>query len=136
MTERKPPGVTWETWIDRLIREARERGEFDNLPGTGKPIADIDRPRDEMWWVRQLLQREEVGYTPPALALRKAAEDAMAEVARQHDEGAVRRIVEELNERIRKLNRTPITGPPSDLMPFDVDQVVATWRRARTGSDA
>ena len=38
MTERKPFGVSWETWIDRQIREGMERGEFDGLPGHGKPI--------------------------------------------------------------------------------------------------
>ena len=31
MTERKPPGVTFETWTDKLVRLAIERGEFDNL---------------------------------------------------------------------------------------------------------
>ncbi|MEV0587999.1 DUF1992 domain-containing protein [Nonomuraea sp. NPDC050310] len=30
--------MPFKTWIDRQIREATERGEFDNLPGTGKPI--------------------------------------------------------------------------------------------------
>ena len=38
MTERKPPGTSWETWIDAQIRVAREQGAFDNLPGAGKPI--------------------------------------------------------------------------------------------------
>ena len=33
MTERKPPGVSWETWIDRQIREGMERGDFDGLAG-------------------------------------------------------------------------------------------------------
>ena len=28
----------WEKWIDQQIREAQERGEFDNLPGKGKPL--------------------------------------------------------------------------------------------------
>ncbi len=44
MTERKPPGVSFETWIDKQIREAADRGEFDNLPGAGKPIPDLDKP--------------------------------------------------------------------------------------------
>ena len=38
MTDRKPPGVGFQTWVERQIREAMERGEFDNLPGKGKPI--------------------------------------------------------------------------------------------------
>ena len=65
MTERKPFGVTWETWIDRQVREGMERGEFDGLPGHGQPIADVDRPRDELWWVKQKLAREGVLVPPP-----------------------------------------------------------------------
>ena len=67
MTERKPFGVSWETWIDRQIREGMERGEFDGLPGHGKPIQDVDRPHDELWWVRDKLRREGVSYLPPTL---------------------------------------------------------------------
>ncbi|MCC7439043.1 MAG: DUF1992 domain-containing protein [Armatimonadetes bacterium] len=28
--------------IDKMIREAMERGEFDNLPGKGKPLTHLD----------------------------------------------------------------------------------------------
>ena len=70
MTPRKPPGIGWESWVERQIREAQERGEFDDLPGHGKPLDDVDRSRDEMWWVRKKLRREKVSYSPPALSLR------------------------------------------------------------------
>jgi len=42
MTERKPPGVSWESWFDEQIRRAREDGAFDNLPGAGKPLPDLE----------------------------------------------------------------------------------------------
>ncbi len=29
---------SWESWVEEAIEEARERGEFDNLPGQGKPL--------------------------------------------------------------------------------------------------
>jgi hypothetical protein len=29
MTERKPPGASWETWIEAQIRVAMEDGAFD-----------------------------------------------------------------------------------------------------------
>ena len=35
------------------IREAQERGEFDNLPGAGKPLTDLGDTDDPMWWVRR-----------------------------------------------------------------------------------
>lgn len=46
MTDRKPSGASFESWIDRQIREARERGDFDNLPGAGKRIPGLDQPYD------------------------------------------------------------------------------------------
>ena len=49
MTERKPPGIGFQTWVERQIREAMERGEFDDLSGAGKPIADLDKAHDELW---------------------------------------------------------------------------------------
>ena len=42
MTQRKPKGVTWESFVERQIREAQGAGEFDHLPGFGQPLADID----------------------------------------------------------------------------------------------
>ncbi|MEV4218944.1 DUF1992 domain-containing protein [Nonomuraea sp. NPDC049725] len=52
MTERKPGGMQFESWVDRQIREAQERGEFDDLPGAGKPLPGADKPYDEHWWIK------------------------------------------------------------------------------------
>ena len=135
MTERKPPGVSWETWIDRQIREGMERGDFDGLPGHGKPIADIDRGRDEMWWVRDKLRREAVSFLPPTLQLRKDVDDAKVAIRDAATEAEVRRLVEEINGKIRHVNRTMVSGPPTTLSPFDPDEVVATWRAARARNE-
>ena len=132
MTERKPANASFESWVDAQIREARERGEFDNLAGAGKPLASIDGHDDEMWWVKQWLKREELSFTPPALALRKNVEDMLESIGRLRTERAVRDVVGELNERIRHMNRIPpIEGPPSNLMPLDVEAVVARWGHQR-----
>ncbi len=130
MTQRKPPGVTFETWIDMQIREAMDRGEFDNLPGAGKPIPDLDRPYDELWWVKQKLRREKLSFLPPTLALRKEAEDAAASVAHARSEAQVRTIIGDINDKIREATRKPLSGPPLNLMPFDVERVVTDWRAA------
>ena len=134
MTERKPFGVSWETWIDRQIREGMERGEFDGLPGHGKPIRDVDRPHDELWWVRDKLRREGVSYLPPTLALRKDVEDAGRRSPRPTTEAEVRQIVEEINERIRSVNRLATAGPPSNLMPLDLERTLEEWRAGRRSS--
>jgi Domain of unknown function (DUF1992) len=82
MTDRKPPGVGFGTWVEHKIREAAERGAFDNLPGAGKPIPDLDKPHDELWWIKRKLRDEGLAWLPPTIALRKEAEAALATAAR------------------------------------------------------
>ncbi|MFI6787723.1 DUF1992 domain-containing protein [Nonomuraea sp. NPDC050383] len=132
MSDRKPYGVNFESWIDRQIREAEERGEFDDLPGKGKPLPDLDKPHDDMWWIKQKLRSEGLSMPlPPTLALRKDAEEALAEARAARSEREARQIVEEINARIREAIRTGLSGPPLNLLPFDVERVVAEWRASR-----
>ncbi|MER5930882.1 DUF1992 domain-containing protein [Streptomyces sp. NPDC002054] len=131
MTERKPPGVSFESFVDKQIREATERGDFANLPGFGKPLADDTAPYDELWWVKGKLHREGVSVLPPALVLRKEAEDAAEAVAQARTEARVRDILAEINEKIAAALRRPPPGPPLNLKPFDVDAMVAEWRASR-----
>jgi hypothetical protein len=135
MTERKPPGIGFQTWVERQIREAMERGEFDNLPGAGKPIPDLDKPHDELWWVKQKLRREHLSYLPPTLALRKEAEDALAAALQARSERQVRRILAAINRKIAEGNRTAASGPPLNLTPYDVDRVVGDWRQRQQPPD-
>jgi Domain of unknown function (DUF1992) len=128
MTERKPPGVGFQSWVERQLQEAMERGVFDNLPGAGKPIADLDKPHDELWWIKDKLRRENLSYLPATLALRKEAEDALAAALRARSEAQVRRILAAINRKILDGNRKAASGPPLNLMPFDVERVVAGWR--------
>jgi hypothetical protein len=131
MTSRKPPGVGWESFVDQQIREAQERGEFDDLPGHGKPLPDVDRPRDELWWVRKKLQRENVSYSPPALSLRREVDEARERIAAATTEAHVRDLVAAINERIRYVNSHTITGPPTTIAVLDVENVVERWKAQR-----
>ncbi|MFD3757535.1 DUF1992 domain-containing protein [Streptomyces sp. NPDC058622] len=128
MTERKPPGVDFETFVDRQIREAAARGDFEGLPGYGKPLASLDAPYDELWWVKGKLHREGFAVLPPALALRKEAEDALVKALAARSERQVRAILTEVNEKIRAALRRPPPGPPLNLTEFDVEAVLRTWR--------
>jgi hypothetical protein len=122
----------YESWIDKQIREAQERGEFDDLPGTGKPIPNRNELYDENWWLKQWIEREQItGMVPTSLKIRKEAEELMETLAKVSDESAVRRIVAGLNERIDRARRSQVDGPPVFLEPFDVDEVVAQWRATR-----
>lgn len=131
MTQRKPPGVGWESWIDRQIREATGRGEFEDLPGTGKPIPDLDKPFDEMGWVRRKLKSEGLTYQTPSVALRNDAHEALEAASRAGSEAEVRELIEGINGRIREANRTGIPGPSLMLRPLDVERVVREWREQR-----
>ena len=137
MTERKPAGVSFESWIERQLREARERGSFDGLPGAGKPL-----PRtasDELAWLREKARREDLPVTallPPSLAVAKEVEDLPQRLARERSEPRVRKVVEDLNARIDAARRGPQVGPPVRTALLDVDAVVAVWREASAARTA
>lgn len=131
MTERKPAGVSFESWVDKQIREAEQRGDFSRLPGFGKPLPGLERPYDENWWIRAKLEREGVSVLPPSLALRKEAEDARDEALGARSEAEARRVLTEMNERIREALRRPPEGPPLTIGPLDVEAVVREWHAAR-----
>ena len=131
MTEQKPPGMSWETWIDQQIREAREAGLFDNLPGAGKPLASLAEGYDPLWWVKQLVQREKISVLPPSLELLRKVESEMAAIWQLADEAKVRSRILALNREIGKVNARSTEGPPTRLGPLDVEAIVADWRARR-----
>ena len=134
MTERKPSGMSWETWIEAQIRVAREQGAFDNLPGAGKPLPNLGEEYDPDWWVKQFVQREQVPILPPSLELLRKVEAELAAIEKLDDEAAVRLRVAALNVEIAKVNATVMEGPPTRLSTLDVDKVVARWRRTRSAN--
>jgi hypothetical protein len=135
MSERKPDGVSWESWIDQQIREATERGEFDDLPGRGKPVPGLDGPHDELWWVKDKLRRERISFLPPALAVKKEVEDALDRVEDAASESEVRQIVADLNARIVEVNSRTVQGPSTSVAPLDVEMVLRRWRARRSDQD-
>ena len=134
MTQRKPPGTSWETWIDTQIRVATEAGAFDNLPGAGKPLPNLGQEHDPLWWVKQLVKREQISMLPPSLELLRKVETELAAIEKLDDEATVRSRVAALNVEIAKVNATVVEGPPTRLGTLDVDQVLARWRRARSAN--
>ncbi|MGW5515127.1 DnaJ family domain-containing protein [Nocardia africana] len=133
MTERKPAGMGFESWIDKQIREATERGEFDNLAGTGKPLPGMGEPYDENWWLNNYLRREGVGgeaLLPTSLVLRRDLERLPERVAEMDSEAEVRAYVSDLNARVVEWIRLP-HGPHVRLAPARADEVVARWRADR-----
>ncbi|HEY7042668.1 MAG TPA: DUF1992 domain-containing protein [Nocardioidaceae bacterium] len=122
----------FESWIDRQIREAEERGEFDNLPGAGKPLKDLDKPQDADWWVKRLIARENLPpVLPTALALRKEVEDLQETLRPLWRESDVRHVVDDLNQRIIDARRRPSAGPAVFVKTVAVDEAVERWRADR-----
>lgn len=132
MTERKPRHVTFESWVERQVREARERGAFDDLPGTGRPLPRTED--DPLAWVRDKARREDLPVSamlPPSLAVAREVEDLPALLARERSEARVRAIVEDLDARIDAARRGPQIGPPVRTARLDVEAVVEAWRASR-----
>jgi hypothetical protein len=128
MTERKPPEISFTSWIDRQISEAQERGAFDNLPGAGKPLPK--RATDTDAWIRDKLDREGVPaeeMLPVPLRLRKEAERVSGTLSEYRSEHDVREVVRDLNRRILEWRRIPV-GPPVVLRLVDEEAMVTRWR--------
>jgi hypothetical protein len=125
-------GERYESWVDKQIRMAEERGEFDNLPGTGKPLPGSGEHYDEEWWLKSLIERERLtGLAPATLALRKEVEELDSLLASKKSEASVRAYVADLNARIIKANRGLLDGPPVVLQLVDADAAVESWKDRR-----
>ena len=133
MTTRKPPGLPWEDYLTRQIREAEAEGAFANLPGAGKPIEGLDGPYDEMWWLKAFLKREGLDLLPEALALKREAEKLMDGLPRMSGEVEVRAAAEALNTRIRRHHATTLEGGPVAPGEIDVEAALDRWRLLRKG---
>jgi len=113
----------WESLAERRIREAGERGEFDNLPGAGQPLPGLDGSYDPDWWVKEWLRRNSLVDT--AAELRRTIR---AELPRLQASPASRQTAERvaiLNARIEALNRKLPAGSRIDrIAPGDLARTV------------
>ncbi|KRB48372.1 MULTISPECIES: DUF1992 domain-containing protein [unclassified Terrabacter] len=125
----------WESAVDKQIREAQERGDFDNLPGAGKPL-DLSDSGDPDWWVKRFAAREQLdlaGALPGALGLRKEAAGYPESLVDVRTEAQVREIIEGYNKRVLADRLRPAVGnlPPLIAKTLDVDEMVQRWRPLR-----
>ncbi|GAB3764501.1 DnaJ family domain-containing protein [Microlunatus parietis] len=121
-----------ESWIDAQIRKAEERGDFDDLPGSGKPIPGLGRRQDPNWWLKGYLKREKLDMPlPETLALRKEIEQIADTVAEERSEKVVREIVTDLNTRIVDARRRRTDGLKITIATLEVDPIVEAWRARR-----
>jgi hypothetical protein len=109
------------------------RGDFDNLPGAGKPIEGLGSQHDPDWWVKKLIEREQItGVLPPALGLRKEDAELDATLDREASATVVRDLLEDFNRRVVEARRQLQGGPPVITRTRDVEAEVEAWRARRT----
>ena len=116
-----------EPWIERVIREAQEAGKFDDVAGTGQPIADIDQPYDPAWWARRWIARERSREATTELA--QSVERELPLLLSGTVEDDVRVGLESINNRIAMHNDGRAGG--NALPPLDVDAFMTEWVRRR-----
>jgi DnaJ homologue, subfamily C, member 28, conserved domain len=134
--ERPKRPLSWNLLAEERIQAAQADGAFENLPGFGKPIPGIDEPHDDLWWVKDKLKREQLSNLPPALAIRLDVEKTLKSIPTLQREADVRQAVQSLNERIRKAAFAASWGPSVDVLPLDVDDVIARWKASDRVSNA
>ena len=122
-------------WVEQQIREAMERGDFDDLPGAGQPLRGLDN-RDPDWWVKQMMAREGLDAAdalPPVMQLRREAAGYPESLAGEAREDNVRELLEDYNARVLAERRRPVTGiaSPPVAPTIDVEEMLARWRSLR-----
>jgi hypothetical protein len=127
----KKKSLSWFLLAEQRIQTAQAEGQFENLPGFGKPIPGIDEPHDELWWVKDKLKREQLNTLPPALAIRLDVQNTLARLSTLPTESEIRRELASLNDRIRQASFAITWGPPVDVLPLtdaEIAEVVAGWQ--------
>ncbi|QHK20443.1 DUF1992 domain-containing protein [Pseudarthrobacter psychrotolerans] len=115
-----------------LIRDAMVQGKFDNLKYAGKPIPGLGEAYDPDWWVKGLIQRENIsGLGPQAILLRTEDAELEGRLDAQFTEKQVRDILADFNARVVDARRQLQGGPPVITKTRDVDAEVARWHERR-----
>ena len=144
-TASAPPsdGVTREQlmrYAEVAVEQAIRRGDFDDLPGSGKPLADLHQRHDPDWWIRRKIEREKLtGLGPPALTLRTEDAQLDSRLDAMTSEQMVRSTLEDFNRRVIEARRQLQGGPPVVTPTRDVDSEVLRWHEragARRRDDA
>lgn len=119
-------------YVEVSIQQAMRRGDFDNLPGAGKPIPDLGSSHDPDWWIRRKIQTEQLtGLGPPALMLRVESAELEDRLDALGQEDDVREALEDFNRRVIDARRQLLGGPPVVTPTRDVDAEIAAWAQRR-----
>ena len=137
--QRSPTAADRAAYVETSIQQAIRRGDFDDLPGAGKPLEGLGESHDPDWWIRRKIEKEQLrGLGPPALMLRvehAELEERLDALAREDD---VREYLDDFNRRVIEARRQLLGGPPVVTPTRDTEAEVALWhaRRAERATEA
>ncbi len=103
MDEPKKTIKDWESGVEKTIREAIERGEFDHLPGKGKPLNLDENPYAPEDWRMAYKLLSDAGMAPEWVEQSKDIRAAMEALAKWLDDQ-----VHWQHERAHKAKTLPI----------------------------
>lgn len=119
-------------YVEIVIAQAMRRGDFDNLKGSGKPLADLNSVHDPDWWIRRKIEREKItGLGPPALTLRTEDAELNDRLDAVVSEREVREILQDFNTRVINARRQLQGGPPVVTPTRDIPTEVELWEQRK-----
>jgi hypothetical protein len=113
----------FERVVEERIRSAQKRGDFNNLPGTGKPISfEDDRfVPEELRLAYKILKN--AGFVPPAIELKKEILRTEDLLSGMDDTVQKYRTLKRLNFLIMKLNSMRDTSVQSECPQHYLDKM-------------
>lgn len=122
----------FESLAERRIREAMERGEFDDLPLAGQPL-DFSDADDPQWWIKRWMKREHIdtaALAPLVVQLRREADGFPEALSRFDREDDLREYLADYNHRVKQDRLASRFSAESRIIApvVDVEALVARWR--------
>lgn len=122
--------------VETAIQQAILRGDFDDLPGAGKPLPGLGGAYDPDWWIKHKIETEHLhGLGPPAIMLRVEDAELVSRLDGLTREAEVREALDDFNRRVIEARRQLLGGPPVVTPTRDIEAEVLAWRKRRRGPE-
>jgi len=123
--------------VESAIEAAVRRGDFDDLPGAGKPL-DLPASHDPDWWINQRIASGDIdrqALLPVVVLLRKEYERRDETLAALPHERAARDYAEDFTERVHQDRRA---NPFQTMLApaWAPDDAARRWRELRAAAPA